>query len=209
MKNVRIHLIIGLFAIGFGIMTLGGCIKSRPSRFYVLRVLIEPDQHIENNLASSRLIIGIGPVNIAKYLDRSRIVLRTDEMSAVEISEFDLWAGSLKEDIPDIISENMSRLLQTDRIVSYPWRNSVRVDYQVAIDLLRFDGSLGETVTLTARWSIFRNNGKNMINLKKSVICKTVEEDGYSQLIDAMSQALADLSLEIAKTIMDIEKEST
>lgn len=182
----------------------GGCFNSPPSRFYTLNMISGPEQKLDTRHLADHLIIGVGPVKIPKYLDRTKIVYRTGEKNRVEIANFDLWAGSLKEDLPSILAEDISILLCSDRVISYPWRAAVPVDYQITIDFIRFDATPGKTVTLLARWSIFSDNGKKLVKLDKSFINEAISGTGIDSMIEAQNKALNQLSTDIARTVIKI-----
>lgn len=185
-------------------LSQGGCFKSPPSNFYILNPLFTDNGPLPRNEPVRDVIIGVGPVNIPKYLDRSRLVYKTQDPHMIEIAEFDLWAGSLKEDLAVIISENLSTLLNSNNVVIFPWRTAVPVDYHVVIDVVRFEGTPSKTVTLSARWSIFTENGKNLVTISKSEIAKPIAEEGLSHMVAAQSMALAELSRDIAILIIEI-----
>ena len=64
---------------------------------------------------SKGLTIGVGPIRFPDYLDRPGIVTRSSG-NTIEIAEFDLWAGSLKDDFMRILAENLSILLGTEKM---------------------------------------------------------------------------------------------
>ena len=87
-------------------------------------------------------IIGIGPIKLADYLDQSKLVTRTGDNRLVK-AEFDLWAGSFKDNLTNVLAENIGFLLPTERIYIYPWRLSAPVDYQIMLDVVRLRWPVG------------------------------------------------------------------
>jgi uncharacterized lipoprotein YmbA len=77
----------------------------------------------------------------------------------------------------------------------------VPIDYQVAVDVVRCDGRLGDAAYLEARWSIFKGQDKKLLKTMRSSISAPVTGPGYADLVAAESRALAQLSQEIAQTI--------
>ena len=144
--------------------------------------------------------IGIGPVNIAQYLDRPQIVTRVGSHRLL-MSEFNRWSEPLKNSISRVISVALSTQLQTTRVYLKPRRNkSIPLDYQVAIDITRFDGELGGDAELTARWSLYDKDNK-VILTKVSIISVASQGTGFQNLVAAENQTLQKLSIEIAGTI--------
>ena len=162
--------------------------------------------HLEKN-ADMRLTgiergmaIGIGPVNIAPYLDRPQIVTRTGPHGLL-MSEFNRWSEPLKNSILRVISVSLSTQLQTTRVYLIPRRNkSIPLEYQVAIDIARFDGELGGDARLAARWSLY-DKDNNAILTKVSIISVASDGTGFENLVAAENRVLQMLSAEIADAI--------
>ena len=183
---------------------LGGC-RSQSPRFYALSP-IQEDQVISKRKSSTpNAVIGIGPVRLADYLDQSMLVTRTTDNQAVK-AEFDRWVGSLKDNFINVLSDNMSFLLSTERIYVYPWRVSVPIDYQVVLDIVRCDGRLGDAAWLEVRWSIMGGPEKKLLKTSRSSIREPVSGADYAALVAAQSRAVAKLSQEIAEAIQGAGK---
>ena len=103
----------------------------------------------------AHLTIGVGPITIAKYLDRSQLVVRVDAHE-VTLEEFHKWAGPPKDEIPSVLVENLYSLLDTEMIYTYPWKSYLKPDYQIQVEILKLDGPVGGPVHLTARWEIYK-----------------------------------------------------
>jgi uncharacterized lipoprotein YmbA len=145
-------------------------------------------------------VIGIGPVKLADYLDQSQIVMRTSD-NQVAKAEFHRWVGSLKDNFINVLADDIGSLLSTERIYLFPWHQSVLIDYQVTVDVVRCDGRLGEAAWLETRWSIFKGPEKKLLKTSRSNIREPVTGADYGDLVAAQSRALAKLSQEIATAI--------
>ncbi len=196
----------GLFSRSFTVVLAGaailvsGCLGRSPSpSFYALTP-------VQDQVFSSRpspvhqAAIGIGPVKLADYLDESQIITRRSDNQLVK-GEFNWWAGSFKNNFMNVLADDLGSRLGTDRIYLYPWRLSVPMDYQVSVDVVRCDGWLGEAAWLEARWSIFQGPDKKLIKTMRSSIREPVGGADYAALVAAESQAVAQLSQEIAAAI--------
>lgn len=175
---------------------------SPPSRFYVLTPVT---QSVEQT--ASELTIGMGPVRLPAYLDRSQMVSRTDA-NQLQMDEFERWAGGLSPNINDVMAENLSRMLGTDRVVTHPWARAVPVQYQVALDIRRFDITEENKVYLLAQWRLFAGNGKQLLKIKRMELSQSVDGSDYSARAAAQSAALAELSRRIAQAIQQHMLES-
>ncbi len=132
---------------------LGGC-RSQTPRFYALSPIQEDQVTSKRKSPVQNAVIGIGPVKLADYLDQSMLVSRTSDNQAIK-AEYDRWMGSFKDNLINVLADNIGLLLSTERIYLYPWRVTVPIDYQVVLDIIRCDGRLGDAAWLEARWSIF------------------------------------------------------
>jgi uncharacterized lipoprotein YmbA len=101
----------------------------------------------------------------------------------------------------------MGFLLGTEKIYAHPWHQAVPVSYQVTLEVIRFDGKLGEEVYLIARWSVFGDEPKKkLLAVKRSSIREPTSGTSYEDLVAAQSRALVKLSREIAEVIITKEK---
>ena len=187
--------------LGVGILFLGGCLgKSQTPRFYTLSPIPEGQAIVKSDTLARDAIIGIGPIKLADYLDQTKLVTRTGDNKLVK-AEFDLWAGSFKDNLTNVLAENIGFLVPTERIYIYPWRQSVPVDYQITLDVVRCDGQVGEDALLVARWSILGGQDKELLAVSRSSIREPVSGSGYAAVVAAQSRALAKLSQEIVAAI--------
>ncbi len=182
---------------------LPGCLSTPPTRYYSLvpvetKALISASGAIPRDMAVP--LVGIGPLQLAKYLDRTQIVIRPTP-HRVEISEFDQWISNLADQIYLTMQENLSTLLGTDHIVRYPWKRSSEPDFQVSIEVIQMDGVLGKEVKLVARWHLYHKGGVKLITSEKAKIIESVSEEGFDPLARAHSRTLGKLCRTIATEI--------
>jgi uncharacterized lipoprotein YmbA len=170
-----------------------------------LKGLAQPETPKNTAAVEEGLSIGVGPMGIPKYLDRPQIVTRAGG-SKLELAEFDKWAGSLKDDISRVLAENLSVLLSTDRVVTFPWRGPGRIDYQVRGDIIRFDGELGKSASLIVRWMVLGGEQKTPLLMRKSSLTEPAEGGSYDALVLAQSRVLESLSKEIAEEIKALSR---
>ncbi len=192
MKKGRKSLIL-LFVLT---LITAGCATSPPARFYALNGISKPD-NASPAAAGRTEIIGMGPVSIPDSLDRPQIVTLSGG-NEVRIAEFDRWSGSYRDEITRVMTENLSALLPSQRVVSYAWGRRVSINRQITVDILRLDGVLGGKVVLKANWAILEENGTKTILVRRSDISEPVNGADYASFVAAQSRALVTLSREIA-----------
>jgi hypothetical protein len=179
---------------------MSGCAgSSTPARFYVLTPRPEAAVAPAAAEAACSAALGVGPVRLPGLLDRPQIVTRrgADE---IDRAEFDRWAEPLTDTVPRVLAENLAALWRTDCVAIFPWDPAQAVQYQLVVNVMRFDGALGGDVVLDARWRILATDGKELA-INRSVLTQPTGRAGYPAVVAAMSSALAALSREIAGTL--------
>ena len=179
------------------LLIISGC-ASPHSRFYTLNV----GKSLGNVRPSTgyRLLVALGPVQIPDYLDRPQIVIRTGR-NELTFSEFDRWAGSLKDNIAQVLSEDLTRLLSRNGVSVSPWEWGAASDYRVSVDIRRFDIMTDGYVLLDCQWSIIGKDGIKILLTRQSSAKESVSAPTYPARISSMSKALKKVSRDIAAGI--------
>ena len=171
----------------------------RQSDFYTLKPLTAAHETSSAQSGLKDLAVGVGPVSFPEYLNRPQLITRESPIK-VRVNEFQRWAGSIQGDFLQVLTENISLLLDSDKVFAHPWGDYFGVAYKVPLDVQQFDGSPGEAVLLNVRWAVLGRDDKPLI-IRKSVIKTEVNGTDYDSLVLAESQALVELSKEIASEI--------
>ncbi|MBM4287238.1 MAG: membrane integrity-associated transporter subunit PqiC [Deltaproteobacteria bacterium] len=180
---------------------LAGCGRSPLPCFYTLSSM--PDQFASGRTGpAAGAVVGVGPVRMADYLDQSQIVTRTGDHQMSK-DQFHRWAGPLKNNLTYVLADNIGSMLPTQQVHLFPWRQAVPIDFQVTVDVVRFDGHLGDAAHLETRWTIFQGPDKKLVKTRRSDISEPVTGADYSDLVAAQSRALARLSQEIVQAIRE------
>jgi hypothetical protein len=149
------------------------------------------------------MFLGIGPIKFPSYLDRQEMVVRSAQ-NRFEVSEHDRWAEPLQENFSRVLSENLALLLDTDLIIIYPWSPANRPSYQVEIEVLRLEANSERNGQLFARWSILDGANKKVAVIKESRVTRNAKEKSTDGSVAALSEAVGDLSREIATAVSAI-----
>ena len=96
-----------------------------------------------------------------------------------------------------------SLLIPTDHVVLAPWPRTTAIDYQVIVEVTRFDGSVGGEVVLAARWSIAGADGKELI-MRQSRLTAPAGGQEYEAIVTAMGRTLEALSREITAILLSL-----
>lgn len=172
---------------------------SSKTNFYTLSAPtdLEPVVKVAN---AENLIIGIGPITFPPRLDRPQILIQKSP-NKVELSDFDQWAEPLKNNFASVLAENLSQMTGINQAVVYPWSRAVKVDHQVAARIVRFDHDPDGVARLVARWALLADEGREIKFMQRSSYSIQIEGDSMEDTVAALSQALTELSREIALVI--------
>lgn len=178
-----------------GVLALTGCAGSESVRYYVLSAT--PAGPV--GAAVRDIPVGVGPVEFPEYLDRPQIMTRTSQ-NELSMADFDRWAESLKDNTIRVLAENLATLLPSQRVVTYPWKRATPVDYQVTVQVSRFDRlEQGESV-LAVRWRVLDGDGGELLS-RTSTYRETPSGPDYPATVAAMNRNLEAFSRDVALRI--------
>jgi uncharacterized lipoprotein YmbA len=188
-------------AVLAALVALAGCADSQPTRFYTLSAL-ENAPGGTSRAALPDLTVGIGPVTLPPYLDRPQLVTRAGGNRMV-LADFDSWAEPLQDVFARVLAENLALLLGTDDVLMLPQRRLVNLDYQVEVDVTRFDVDASGEAVLDARWWVLDEDGEKQLRSGRSTISEPAAVGDYTSAAAALSRALGAMSEEIAQAIAE------
>ena len=187
------------FWLGLCLTLLAGCGVTKPSRFYLLTPL---EERGSGPLSMPAAALGIGPVGFPAYLDRPEIVIRSSG-NELSYAGSHRWAEPLKAAFSRTLAENLSIMLPAFRTVIYPWSRSTVLEYQVIVNVTRFDADAGGTILLTADWELIRSGDSTVITRKTATYTEAAGSTGYPAVVAAQSRSVEQLSMDIATAITD------
>ena len=103
-----------------------------------------------------------------------------------------------------VFSENISRLLNTQQIEKYPWPVRTHIDYQIDVNVQRFETTSDGQSQLTARWVIKDGTGKDLYASETSASAQV--GPGETGASAALSSDLATLSRETADRVIELQR---
>lgn len=181
--------------------SVGGA--SRPAEFYVLNA--EPGTPVSGRTSATEpLSVGLGPVTMPDIFDRPQIVTRP-QSNRLEMAEFNRWGGDLNRDLSRVLAQNLMSRLHTDSVLLHPWSSRDNPDFQVAIQVFRFDGELGNVARFEGVWRLLDGAKGCEIAVHRFRFDESPSGPGYPEFVSAMSRAVAKLSQEIAEQVAATE----
>ena len=94
-----------------------------------------------------------------EYLDRDEVVTRVGP-NRLELSDKDRWAEPLNDNFRQVVAQDLTQSLGTHSIMFFPWVGTTRIDYQVIIDVYRFETDPSANAQLVAHWQVLDGSGK-------------------------------------------------
>jgi len=192
------------------VISLAGCGTDKPTRLYVLTPLAPKPASV----STEGVAIGVGPITLPKYLDRPQMVtsVSSNQMSQ---ANFDQWGGDLNDNMTRVLADNLANLLATDRVSLYPWKDRAPIQFQITLDVTRFEQVADGSTVLSAFWSLVDAKDGSVLLMQRSTYqdagsAQTVsaEQPGraYDAVASAMSRDLEKLSRDIANAITSLKK---
>lgn len=149
-------------------------------------------------------LVGVA-VSVPEYLDRLNIVERTSANEVKPIYSAQ-WGESLAVTATRAVTENLVTLLPSDDVIMLPSRSAGSIDYQVNLDLTKFESDSHGLSMVAGRWSISDRDGMERARgqVQRS---EQAEQAGYNAMASAMSRNLAAVSTDIADALQRLSTE--
>ena len=105
---------------------------------------------------------------------------------------------------PETLDPHLVNGTNTDRIVSLPTFVPVTVQYEIPMEILRFESNDQGVVELSARWAIRSTASGKIVYATESHITETASGTEKKAIVAALSNAVGKLSEEVAAEIQRI-----
>ena len=188
MRPPRLPALIGLLVVG--------CLpkpRADTTRYYLLTAVQPHTPSSRQTQSSSALpLLGLGPVELPRYLDRSELVSRPGP-NQLQVADDDRWGEPLVEGFRRNLRQDLAEFLGTDRIVAYPFQASNRPELVLTIDVSRFEpvGIDARQAELVARWNLRTGQGRVLATDETTVREPISGDGGQGAEVAALSRALA------------------
>lgn len=184
-------------------LLLSACGSSPPVRYFSLSSTVaaygqDPESAVE---------LGVGPIRIPEYLNRSQLVTRGPGME-LRIDEFNRWAEPLAPAFHRIVSTDVDNAVDGLTVIAFPWESALRadVDYRLLGEVIRFDADRSGLVILEMQWGIAEvSSREHVVSAHRSRYeARAGSSDDPAAVASAMNDALASFSRDIAGRMRSI-----
>jgi uncharacterized lipoprotein YmbA len=178
------------------VVAAAGCLSPREdtSAFF----LLSPTPSRISAVTPIDIALGLGPIELPAYLDRSQIVVRLSD-NQVALSDSDRWAEPLAANLQRTLEENLAALLPGASFVDYPWYAAEAPDHAVAITFRRFEADATGAVVLDATWELTPSGAPG--EARATRIDEAATGPDREAAVAAQSRALTRLAEEIAAAV--------
>jgi hypothetical protein len=179
-------------------LLLAGCLGGSPRpEFYRLSPIAVGASPAA---ALPELGVAIGAIEFPRYLDRPEIVAR-DGANRLVLASGQRWGGTLRSEVQRVLTDDLAALLGTSRVAVYPVEPRFPVAWRVLLDVRSFEGVLGESVVLRARWTLASGVDGRAVAVEESVVEEKVSSGTWEAYVAAQSAALGVVTRQIAERI--------
>lgn len=168
---------------------LTGCLQSPRKQYYLLSAATNTDQ-----AAAITQTVGLGPIEVAEYLQRSQVIVNRDANS-LQMSDNAYWGEPLEKGIIRVLSINLMNHQPSRSIETFPWRNDSTPPISIRLqvhDLQIIDGN----AVINASWKLIATASKKTLAQNHYIRKKACSENARD-IADAYSVLLAELATEM------------
>jgi uncharacterized lipoprotein YmbA len=180
---------------------LSGCTDHPVTRLHILTL----NQNEQDQVTRPSVImrnIGIREIKLPAYLDRPQIVSRVGDNELV-LSSLHQWGEPLSQSIARVLAEQLDADLVDVHVRSYPWSHKQSIAAQIELQIKQFEIVDNQACVLDVTWLIWPKDNTTAIT-HHTKITVPVNSQQYSVLVQAHSQALVQLSKQIASSLTGV-----
>ena len=144
--------------------------------------------------------IGVGPINLAEYLDRQNLVTQ-ESANQLGVAEDHRWAGDLSASIARVTAANLGRQLHTGNVRTYPWQTDNEISYQVTLDVRQLHSETDGFAVCEIGWRAYSLPDRRLKASKTFTGREPLESPGFNASVAAQSRLLERLAENIAASL--------
>ncbi len=199
MKQVTMR----LMASGVWLLAAAGCSflapQPDPSQYFVLAPITDAEVP-PTDASMADVSVGVGPLRFPDYLLRYQIATRVAPNRLV-FADSERWAEPIETTFARVLSQNLTRLLRTERVMALPMYVATALTYEVPMEVVQFEREADGRVTLWARWAVQDATTHRLLYTAQSQLSAVADGPTMEASVAAQSRVLADLSREVAAAL--------
>lgn len=181
--------VVGLFLVAL----LSACASQPlPTTYYLLR----SDQDLQSSALSTSTQYSLGTLEIAAYLDQPGLVMATGK-GEMRPAKQNLWAEPIYDGVRNFLATEIAQATGRQLLPATLARNTTVVN--IRIDQLH--GTLDGRAQIVAYWWLVSDG--EVASLNRFSESRALAVSGYSALVDAEKNLLAELAKKIAASLTE------
>ena len=205
----RLFSIPALCGSALGLLGMSGCnvippVQPDATRYYVLSG--PPVGETAAQSAAGTLRLGLRPVEVAPYLRRGSMVVRTGE-NEISFAEIARWAEPLDREIHATLRQRLSATPAVARVFTPPFPIEPTRDFDITVQVIRCEGVRESATQASARFAAtieISTTGENAeVVARRTFVAPDAAWDGkdFSRLAALLSDAVAALSQDVVAAL--------
>lgn len=174
---------------------LMGCQQSPHKQYYLLSATTAHT----NQAAVITQTVGLGPIEVAEYLQRSQLIVNRDANS-LQMATNAYWGEPLEKGITRVLSINLMNQQSNRLIELFPWRSDSVPPISIRLQIHELQIINGNAV-INASWKLIDTQSKKMLTQHHYSQVKPCDEEPRA-IAEAYSAILADLAIEMNKALL-------
>ena len=174
-------------------LLLAGC-GGAPQQYYRLSAVSG------GSARGGGLAIGVGPVTLPGYIDKTSIVFQSDT-NEFQVPAKVSWAGPLGENFTQVLADDLGRQLGSGNVVGFPWPANTHLRYQVVVNVEQFHSISGREAILDVSWLVEEPASRQILSRHKASFREPIQGDGYGPVVAAESRLLDQMAGAVARSV--------
>jgi hypothetical protein len=145
--------------------------------------------------------LGVGPVEMPRYLDRAEIVQRLGP-NEIRANGFEIWGEPLDLGVRRVLATELAQQVPGLLVVPFPWKGTARPDQRLTLVVTRFEHDVpSDVVVLQVEWTLTDSRSGERIAGRLNTFRQPVASDDFEAITEAMSRTVKDVATEVADTL--------
>jgi uncharacterized lipoprotein YmbA len=147
-------------------------------------------------------LIWVDRPSVAGYFDRTQMVTREGADHRISIHEFEVWSDPPADLIQRALVDDLAHRFGPDRVMATSVAHYATPEWQIALDVIRFDVDEGGKAVLDARWTLLAGASDRLAASRRERIeVSAGDPTDPAKRVTALREAVAMLASRIGDAI--------
>jgi uncharacterized lipoprotein YmbA len=180
------------------LLLAGACLEPRPITLRYYTLSSEPP--VAPVAREPMAALGLGPVTLPPYLDRSELVTRVSP-ERVTFSSDDRWAAPLSAQFSRALADELRARVPAREVVSWPWPRDLAPPLAVAVQVQKFEAGVDGAAVLEARWTVTPGAGGAPLAAGETRVREVPATRDAAGSVGALGRAVGALARDVAGAV--------